>query len=847
MTRWTMVLIVALLPLATLGWLWWRLRASPASEPSDEILAYQLSQDLRSVTLRVPGGIDEILITTWAIEPPGARLLLERRDATQRFPYSFDLVALDPKGERRFEQHVDADSRVSTADGAASDGDYTVRLADSDAPVTDGRTQSIPLAGALPQGGTLRLETTLAPGAVLLMRAAYREPRGALEEDSYELGLSDHDRRRLVEGRTALGFEDLMPATRKRALSMWGRRLDAVGREGVDYSVRRLLFGDLRTTAAPVAGAQGGFDVGPRHFAAFNFVGPVHLEVRAAPATDLRAGSGVLAPVPLHVPESGTASLDDPVEGAHTLVIEGVNAPDVHAHLLVRGAAEPRVQIGDRLAVLRGPEVSEIEPDVRRFRFFRLDLDKPVVTHPAREQTRLRIVVRAAVSADADPVSGSLVARWNQNSTSREATIQVLLPTSKFERWRGAGDATDARSATLSFPAGTSAIEIVGSPWLAVSLFAEDPDTPADLLALPYHVPLPEDRTWRNAPYDLRHWVSIRPANADDLEAAGRGWDLTAQVRIEPVGPRGGGGGAGPEPPERLLLPVGDVLARHFMESAVEPSGPTFPLDAWTGVGVGPSHSTSVDVETSGPRARRLTVMYLAGEGQLGGAAKVTVDGQLLATRPLMVTSGTVELPVAPGKHDVSVDGLGEGGAAFVDARPPAGAKILRRRVLFEITPEHDLRFRFSQPPGRTLTVVILAATDSGEMPMFRYSVDGGDPKLQVGSFFHVSTLPSGMLDVANTDLRGFFWEAFESAGAVGAKPAASTEPSLVVRKAKLRLGDDLAGPTREVRLHCVLPTGRAWVRAVLVGEAPGQPEDTRVWAGQAEQAEQAGQAGPGE
>ena len=484
----------------------------------------------------------------------------------------------------------------------------------------------------------------------------------------------------------------------------------------------------------------------------------------------------------------------------------------MHAHLLVP-AGEPRIQIGDRAAVVRGNGVAEIEPDRRRLRFFRLDPDAPVVAHAAGEQTRLRILVRAAIGADQDEVSGNLVARWEESGGAKEATIPIALPASKFERWRVGADATDSVSATLAFPAGTRAVELAGSPALAVALFAEDMDTKTDLLAFPYRVSLREDETWRNAPYDLRHWVSIRPGNADELETGGRAWDLMAQVRVEPVG-RGRETATG-ELPERSLLPTGDVLTRHFMESAVESPGTTFPLDAWTRLGA----SSNVIVDERGPRARRLTVMYAAGEAELGGAAKVTVDRQVLATRPLTIASGTLDVAVAQGQHEVSVDGLGHDGVAFVDARPPAGADIFRRRVLFEITPDRDLVFRFPQPPGRPVTLVVLVASDSGEPPTFRYAIDGGSPKPRLGSFFHVSTIPSGTLEAADPGGRGFFWEAAET-----------TRSSVALHKAKIRIGDDLAGQDREVRLRCLLPTRRAWVRAVLVGEPPQESSDTRIW-----------------
>ena len=323
MRRWAITLFVAGFPIAAMLWLWWHVRTAAAPEPVDEILAYELSPQLQSVSLRLPGGIDEVLITTWKVEPTDAGA----PDPARRIPYSFDFVALDPEGQRRFaQQHVEVDSRVTPADGAT--GEYGARLADSDAPVTDGRTQSILLGGALPRGGTVRIETSVATGEALLVRAAYREPRGTIEEDNYERSLSDDDRRRIVQGRAALGFDDLMPSTRRRALSTWGRRLDAIGREDVDFRVRRLLFGDLRAGMPSVPGAQEGFDVGPRHFAAFNFGGPVHLQLRMVPGSDLRARFGDVSSSSIHVPDSGTRrSRDDPVTAPHTLVIEGITGP----------------------------------------------------------------------------------------------------------------------------------------------------------------------------------------------------------------------------------------------------------------------------------------------------------------------------------------------------------------------------------------------------------------------------------------------------------------------------------------------------------------------------------------
>src|SRR5439155_20421271 len=63
-------------------------------------------------------------------------------------------------------------------------------------------------------------------------------------------------RRRLVEMRAALGYYDVDEGRRRDAIDHWMRRIDAAGREGIDYAVRRLLLGTLRTPTPSARGAR---------------------------------------------------------------------------------------------------------------------------------------------------------------------------------------------------------------------------------------------------------------------------------------------------------------------------------------------------------------------------------------------------------------------------------------------------------------------------------------------------------------------------------------------------------------------------------------------------------------
>ena len=459
MKRWLLTALVVLLPLTGLFVLWRRSSEPPSwSEPTDELLAYELASG-RSLDLRLPGALDDVLLTTWCIVEPQVPY-----DATTRYVYALNLSFVDRDGHvvktRRFEPEtrVSIAGRSEAAGKTASAGnetaEYAAKLADSDAWVTDSRTVSVLTGDALPKGGSLHLE--LEPGGVgaVLIRPTYRQRRSAIERQAYEQSLTIDARHRLDNGRTSLGFDDLPLDARERAVATWGRRLDAVGKAGIDFQVRRLLIGNLRTMQPVALGLTTSFEIGPRHSAALNFDRPVSFDLVVPPGkrVHLSGPGGSLVGLQgaesqvvggesfIHVTEAGKVP--------YTVVVEGEAGDDFRVGFIL-GSEEAKAQIGALPVTPRESRdggLVQIRPDVRVARFYRLSPETPVVTRIAHGQEILRVLIRGEMGQgdSHDEIRGEVTARWVDAGGATHAQhvvkLSTVLPHSKFERWRGGGD-----------------------------------------------------------------------------------------------------------------------------------------------------------------------------------------------------------------------------------------------------------------------------------------------------------------------------------------------------------------------------------------------------------------------
>lgn len=802
----------------------------------DEILAYHVDEG-RDLTIKIPIEIDAVETTTWAVVPAQELDAGASCDSALRYPYGFTASFVDERGHQVAQHDFDLESRVSCdAERSREAGEYAARLITGNAPITDPRTTLIVTRDALPRGGLLRLRAKPAPsldadaGAfttfgpprlTVLTRLEGRYQRGEALRAVFEQSLDTGERRNVVRNVSSLGFADLPDPARERVLTTWARRLEAGGVEGQDYQLSRLLLRRFRTPYPRSEGRGASeFVIGETHAAALNFRGPVELHVEGPPGRKLRIADGFVDVAVHELGPEGRVVVQLQRQDIRTAVIDGLG-PDFGVRFAVP-RDQAAVQIGEILhrATPEGLRV-ETPPDVRIVRYLDLDPRAPVVARVAPGQAFLGILMRTEIDLGTgqEQAEAQVVARWGPGEFDT-AKLDVELPRSRFEWWNEGFDATEPRMAILRVPPGAERIELTGDPRTRIRLRTLEPGVLETLYRIPYRVELQEDETWRYAPFDVSAWTDVRAANLDELERNERTSDLREQVRIEKVGQ---GARKPGETPERALIPENAPVRRRLLSPAYQTAGAEYPGDAWTPV----IEPKAVVIESEGARAGRLTVFWRAERGRLGKKLTLKIDGKVEQEERIAALSGVQKVDVAPGKHRVELEGLGENGVGYVDAAPADGGAIVRRRDVFELAGARPMVLKFPQNPGETLHLVLFMVTQGGNANFrVRYELEGAKPGSARGVFFRRITVPEGVLAGRTGDFgRGTLWEAAtERRGADG------------IARAVIRLGDDLEPGERTVRLWLQGQkedgmARRVWVSAVLVGQAAaGKSGEPRAW-----------------
>ncbi|WP_437588359.1 hypothetical protein [Sorangium sp. So ce1000] len=841
----------------------------------DEILAYHIEPE-RDLVIKVPAEIDAVEVTTWG------SVKADACDSSRRYPYGFVAAFVNERGEEVARHAIDLESRVSCdPDRPLGEGEYAARLASGEGAVTDPRSTLLITHDVLPQGGQVRLRAKPAAGGdgagvpaelTILSRLEGRYQRSEASRAVYEQSLDAEERRQLGLRTSALGFADLPEPARKAMLRGWARRLEAGGREGIDYEMSRLL---LRRFRMPYPRAEGRgaseFVIGERRAAALNFRGPLSLDIEGPPGRTVRVAEGASASAGVALGPLGRATVRLVREDIRTVVIDGVG-PDFGVRF---GASEAQAlqQIGEivhpampspegagapvaapgSLAPEAASEPSaagaapagaapagaapagaapagaaparlQTPPDVRIVRYLALDPSDPVIARMAPGQELLGLLFRVEIDATGGANQGDarVVARWGPGPSER-AELTVTLPRSRFEWWNEGADASEPRLAILRPPAGVERIEITGDARTRVRLRTIEPGVNETLYRLPYRVTLAEDETWRYAPFDVSTWTDVRALNLDDLERKERFSDLREQVRIERAGE---GARSDADRPERVLIPEHAPVRRRLLMPAWQSAGEPSPGDAWTPLLV----AKEVRVDGEGARAGRLSVVYRAARASLGKEVAVRVDGEVALKEPIVALSGSLRVAAPAGARRVEIEGLGEAGVAYTDAPPANGGAIVRRRDVFELTRGRPMTYRFEQAAGETLHLVLFVVTP-GENADYRirYRLEGAKPASREAAFFRRVTIPDGVLAGRGGDLtRATLWEA-----------ATDKRGTDGVGRGVIRLGDDLTPGERVVRLSLLgrqpgdtgEPAKAVWVGAVLVGQkGPGRDDGPRLW-----------------
>jgi hypothetical protein len=796
--RWLVLLVSAGLGLlALLGVRGYR----PNEAIFDEVLTYEVTPD-RPLTVRVPGGVEEVVLTTWAVV--GRR---SRFDPTETYHYGLS-VAVTPDAGREKTLSLDVVTRIPR-DPARSValGDFSARLSDSEDWLGDARTERLEVANLRESGGTAVLRVTKDRAVSrVLVRLAYLEPLTQFERSVRQRSLRPERGRRMVEGRSSLGFADLPAAVRDQALASYERRIPAVGRDGTDYVNRTVLIGHRLPSPPDEAQEAEGFLVGPRGLAALNFEGPVTLRVHGEPRATLDVQEGALPAYSTVIGESGLVDLSFAAASPRTVAIGATDELRVRFSLT---AAEAVRQIGHPDAPLEGQRAL-IAPDIRIQRHYRLDERDPVIVSLPPGLSRMALSIRAIVNSEADSGRIRLAVRGEGEKSFQGAPLDEPLAASRFDR-AGEDRVSVARHALVQVPPGVRTLLVTGSRDTLILPIVDEPGVAVDRLEPEYDVPLAEGEVFRHAPCLEKAVAAIRADNDQVLDRALRVVRLATQVRIEALRT------TGPAVVERALTPVGSPLGKTLWRPAGS-YDPTSLADVWTLLDPGKPLELMV---TRARRSDGFALLYRVPAASLGDKILLEVDGRTASEDTIGVTTGRIELDLAEGRHRIAASGV-DTAWLFASAAPTGPGKRFKRQRVSELSQWGSIELEFERGEDELLSLFITGVSEMEATPsiVLDYEIDPGKPPPLPDRLFHRVTRVAGSLPlVPDARDRGLIWE-------LDSGPRGEKLPHPALR-ATIELGDDLAPGKHLVRLRRRTDgaKGPLWVRAIVAGRRLGAVE----------------------
>lgn len=798
MIRWLVLLASAALGLVAL----WGVRGYHANEAIfDEVLTYEVTPD-RPLTVRVPGGVEEVVLTSWAVV--GRR---PRFDPTATYHYGLTAEVTPDVGKPKT-LALDVVTRIPR-DPARSValGDFSARLADSEDWLGDARTERLEVMNLAHSGGNAVLRVTKDRSiSRVLVRLAYLEPLTEFERRVRQRSLRPERGRRMVEGRSSLGFADLPPAVRDQALSSYERRIPAVGRDGADYVNRTVLIGHRLPSPADEAPEAEGALVGPLTLAGLNFSAPVVLRVHGEPRASLTVQEGALPAYTTLIGESGLVDLSFSGSNARTVAIGAAEEQRVRFSLTATDAVR---QIGLVDPPLEGQRAFVV-PDVRIQRHYRLDEQDAVRLSFPPGLSRMALSIRAIVHDEAESGRIRLAVRGEGARGFQGVPLDESLDASRFDR-AGEERVSVARHALVQVPPGVRTLLVTGSRDTLILPIVDEPGVAVDRLEPEYAVPLAEGEVFRHAPCLEKAVAAIRADNDQALDRAARVVRLAAQVRIEALRT------TGPAVVERALTPVGSPLGKTAWRTAGA-YDPTSVADVWTLLDPGKP------VELMVTRARRsdgFALLYRVPESALGQKLALEVDGRVASEETIGVTTGRLELELPAGRHKVAASGV-EDAWLFASAAPTGAGKRVKRQRVSELPPWGSIELEFERGQDELLSLFVSAVTEVGDPPPITldYEIDPGKPPPAPERLFHRVTRVAGPLPlVADGRDRALLWE-LESG------PRTDKLPHAALR-VTLELGDDLTPGKHVIRLRRRTDGARGplWVRAIVAGRRLGAVE----------------------
>lgn len=772
---------------------------TPDADVTDEIRAVEVAPE-RSAEFLIPGGTEQVFVGSWCMIPSGVDY-----DPGARYDYRVRVQIYDVKGRRVLERTLEFTTRISGDPTLPlSDGKFAARLLEGEEWVGDPRSSVIDTRALKGRSGRIKVEAIEGKYSRVLLRLAHPEPRSEIERQIVERALSLKERRRLVSDRAALGFFDLSQQARIAALSGWGRRLTAIGREGTNYVTRSLLLGDYRRGSSVASTEASGIPVGPEQPAVFNFVEPLVLSVQAPAGTRLLVNDGSAAAIEAVVGPSGQADLDLKQTAPRTVIVRASTATNARFSVTEPAA---RQQLGDAPQVVQGGTVV-IEPDVRVQYYFDLSYADPVVYTIAPGQPVLGLGLR--VPAKVGTASGTVRLEWRgAKAQTNVVRVSGLLEGPGLDSVDSV-PVSDVRPMLLRPPPGATELRLTGTPELLVTAWTHEPGVNEWVLLPGYDVDLPPELVWRNAPYSLRPVAPVRADNHENLLAMGRLRRVRTQVSLEALHE-----GRGRRIAERVALPLGHPRSRRLFTRARHGRGAPFPRNGWTRITDVPSAITAPD---RGANAGQLEILYRADREALGRTFRVLVDAETSYAGRWLFGTGTLNVPVPPGVRRVALVGLGEAGVAYVRAAPSPGGIFYKEQKVFELRANRSLSFRFRRNAGELLSLYVFCASDDTPRSFeLGYTIDPGRLEPRVGELLRRLTEFSGKL----SGRTGGFGQVYLWDAGPGAAP--NDNPDQLERM-RVPLGDDLKPGWHDIRLDGAAGA-TLWCRAAVAGRVLDEPE----------------------
>jgi hypothetical protein len=774
-------------------------------EPSDEILAYEVS-DESSVTVTLSGGIERVLINTWLLVPIDARDPL--------FPYGIEMVVSNLEGEivatRRFETR----SRLSDIEGNLT---AEARVADAKAWVCEPRSFELETGALAGQAGLLRVRALPGPHSRVLLRMTHPAARGEWERRILERALGPEEMRRIMAGRSSLGFFDLPVEQRMDALGHWERRLTAQGSEGRDYQSRRLLIGNPSAPRRPERWLEAGVDTSPEQQIALNLSGALALRVHAEVGSAIVLQDGAEGTTTRHVvTEAAGLELQLPDSGLRTVTLYAetqrrvaFSAPTAEGWLW----AEPPALVDERFEVL---------PDIRKRNHYKLDRRSAVVVSVAPSQPWAGFDVRSELPPGVPLRALEFDAQWTDERGLPLArlTYRARAERSSFERLNTLA-VTDLATVRLRVPDGAHRLELYGESHLALAPFVPEPEVHVAVRSPPYDLEPPQGQVWRYTPQALSPITGVRPDNLSELRMQGRELVLYEQVRLEPIEGRGN------RIVPRVLKPVERTTERALLSwvaDAAVGSVATNLAPTWVVLSSAEPESrlrfeaASRTLTGVKDAAAEFEWTLLAPKTALGETWAVSVDGEPLIEQELAFTTARGNQLIVQGEHQVQLQ-ASPGVLLAVRAKPlggitqgPTPPTAYKQQSVVQVPERSGLTFPFRREPGELLSlVVVLAVQGETAAANAQYAIDRGRPRTH-DSFFHRETEPGAIAPITfGQHGRGLIWDADN--GGRGKSPDG-------LARLVIALGDDLEVGHHTLTLNVSGLRGkdRAWVRAVAVG-----------------------------